>query len=198
MQPKGKGRDLTQKGKPKSYKQGDSPLIKSPLDMTLYAPAIQRMTSLSKDLDMQTEPLITLSKENNNGKDLINNISNFVETMRVNDDNRRRIEPSTSSGLNEVPGFEQARVKAKKALIEAEKYKAIIADPSDPGKVIDKDANFNAFQVGTGISDNNFFHLTCHVDSTLISKIEKGEFVELEKLLLKDNKRKGTRKGILT
>ena len=81
-------------------------------------------------------------------------------------------------------------MKAQKALIEVEKYKAIITDPPDPGKVIDKDANFNAFQVGTGISDDDFFHLTCHVDGTLISKIEKGEFVELEKLLPKDKKRK--------
>ena len=31
-----------------------------------------------------------------------------------------------------------------------------------------------------------FFHLMCHIDPNLIHKIEKGEFVELEKLLPKD------------
>ena len=31
--------------------------------------------------------------------------------------------------------------------------------------------------------DDEFFHLTCHVDSTMKQKIERGEFIELEKLL---------------
>ena len=76
-------------------------------------------------------------------------------------------------------------------MIEAEKYKAIIADPLEPGKQVGdhNNGNVNPFRVGTGISDDNFFHLSCHVDSTLMKKIEKGEFVELEKLLPKDKKR---------
>ena len=37
-----------------------------------------------------------------------------------------------------------------------------------------------------GVSDDDFFHLTCHIEPSLIHKIEKGEFVELEKLLPKD------------
>ena len=37
-----------------------------------------------------------------------------------------------------------------------------------------------------GITDDEFFHLTCHVDPNLKQKIEHGEFVELEKLLVKD------------
>ena len=37
-----------------------------------------------------------------------------------------------------------------------------------------------------GITDDKFFHLTCHVDSNLKQKIEKGEYVDLEKLLIKD------------
>ena len=40
--------------------------------------------------------------------------------------------------------------------------------------------------IGSGISDDDFFHLTCHIEPSLIHKIEKGEFVELEKLLPKD------------
>ena len=39
--------------------------------------------------------------------------------------------------------------------------------------------------IGSGFSDD-FFHLTCHIEPSLIHKIEKGEFVELEKLLPKD------------
>ena len=40
--------------------------------------------------------------------------------------------------------------------------------------------------IGSGVSDDDFFHLTCHIEPSLIHKIEKGEFVELEKLLPKD------------
>ena len=40
--------------------------------------------------------------------------------------------------------------------------------------------------IGSGVSDDDFFHLTCHIEPSLKHKIEKGEFVELEKLLPKD------------
>ena len=41
--------------------------------------------------------------------------------------------------------------------------------------------------VGAETSDDNFFHLTCHIDLNLKSKIENGEFVNLDKLLPKDS-----------
>ena len=34
--------------------------------------------------------------------------------------------------------------------------------------------------------NDNFFHITCDIDPSLRSKIEKGEFIELDKLLPKD------------
>ena len=34
--------------------------------------------------------------------------------------------------------------------------------------------------------DNEFIHITCHVNANLRAKIEAGQFVDLEKLLLKD------------
>ena len=45
---------------------------------------------------------------------------------------------------------------------------------------------------GTGSNiDNEFFHITCHIELGLKQKIERGEFVELERLLPRDgNKRK--------
>ena len=36
------------------------------------------------------------------------------------------------------------------------------------------------------VTDDEFFHLTCHVDPNLKQKIERGEFVDLEKLLIRD------------
>ena len=37
--------------------------------------------------------------------------------------------------------------------------------------------------IGSGITDDDFFHLTCHIDSNLKTKIEKGQYVDLDKLL---------------
>ena len=35
-------------------------------------------------------------------------------------------------------------------------------------------------------TDDNFFHITCHLDANLREKIQNGEFIELKKLLLED------------
>ena len=47
-------------------------------------------------------------------------------------------------------------------------------------------SGMNLLDIGSGVSDDDFFHLTCNIEPSLIHKIEKGEFVELEKLLPKD------------
>ena len=36
-------------------------------------------------------------------------------------------------------------------------------------------------------TDDDFFHVTCHVDPQLKERIEAGQFIELEKLLPKDH-----------
>ena len=63
-------------------------------------------------------------------------------------------------------------------VIEAEQFKASIELPK--GKI-----PFATLGENNQDNDDNFFHLMCYIDSTLKSKIEKGEFVELEKLLPK-------------
>ena len=40
--------------------------------------------------------------------------------------------------------------------------------------------------VGNGLSDDDFFHITCHIDPSLKAKLESGKFVDLDKLLPKD------------
>ena len=37
--------------------------------------------------------------------------------------------------------------------------------------------------------DDQFFHVTCHIEDSLRSKIEKGEYVDLEKLLPKQREK---------
>ena len=58
-------------------------------------------------------------------------------------------------------------------MLEAEKFKASIEKST--GKV------------NTEITDDQFFHLLCHIDEMLVSKIERGEFLDLEKLLSGDH-----------
>ena len=84
-------------------------------------------------------------------------------------------------------------------VVEAEKYKAALTPPT--GNEIEMSNTINNLTgvqvlatgpvfsppgVGTGLSDDDFFHLTCHIDPSLRSKIERGEYVDLERLLLKE------------
>ena len=89
-----------------------------------------------------------------------------------------------------APGYVEARSRGDKAILEAEKFHASIAVPKEgmdfnnfQAKMLDSE---NIPNIGAGVSDDDFFHLTCFIDPTLIHKIEKGQFVELEKLLPKD------------
>ena len=55
----------------------------------------------------------------------------------------------------------------------------------------DREPFQNIRDISSGISNDDCFHLTCHVDGSMIAKIEKGEFMDLDKLSPKDKKRKG-------
>ena len=52
--------------------------------------------------------------------------------------------------------------------LEAEKFQATIEPP--PKGTYD-------------VEDDDYFHLACHMDASLKAKIEKGEYIDLEKLL---------------
>ena len=74
-----------------------------------------------------------------------------------------------------TPQLVEARGRADRTVLEAERFKVAMAPP--PG---------NVPEFENSLSDDNFFHLTCHIDKNLREKIERGEYVELEKLLPKD------------
>ena len=65
----------------------------------------------------------------------------------------------------------EAKQRANQTIIQAEKFKATVENPKGKDQLI---------------TDDEFFHVTCHVDSALKLKIENGEYVELEKLLPKN------------
>ena len=76
----------------------------------------------------------------------------------------------------EEKNMAEARDKATQMILEAEQYRAAINEPP-------KGRSFNLCD--NGLSDGDFFHVTCHIDENLKAKIQNGEFVELEKLLPK-------------
>ena len=114
-----------------------------------------------------------------------------------------------------MPGLEEAQRQMEQTLVQTEKFKAAIEKPPGmnfatlskgiqgsqiPLKETDlyQDLGETTSQlsdgrqmIGVGTSDDDFFHLTCHIDPLLKRKIENGEFVNLDKLLPKDNTYQG-------
>ena len=204
--------------------------IKSPSDTTLYRPALKYTTPIRMPINKEilNDELVAIEMEKNE-LDVIAKISNFVDTMQVQHDEERGRNQNSTEDLNEpqpgpssvveVRGLDSATRRSEQAIIEAEKFKAAIVPPQQPGKQLNmvSAAGNDVFgnvqfmgignqeqlpdngtqfmtetverpNIGTGTSDEDFFHLMCHVDVNLRNKIERGEFVELEKLLPRDRR----------
>ena len=154
---------------------------KSPSDTTIYAPGLTKNTKVV---------------DNNN----VNGIADFVERMRIDNEQRlsregressspgqQRRRSTTTSNI-EVPdhrdnlpstsSMDDALKQAEKLIVEAEQFKAAIEAPAGKNQVATP-----LLGTGQGMTDDDFFHIICHVDRKLRDKIEKGEFVDLEKLL---------------
>ena len=110
--------------------------------------------------------------------------------------NGRKSSTHSNQTSQEQAGEVQESDKGDQMIMEAEKFQAMVEPPrgksnlthnSELGPVealknVDQsELNFKHEQVDY----DKFFHLTCHVDGSLKSKIEKGKFVELDKLLPK-------------
>ena len=67
-----------------------------------------------------------------------------------------------------LPGLDEAKQKVCQSLIQAEQFKATVAEPK-----------------GNSLSDDDFFHLMCHVDSNLVAKIKRGTFCRFRETLAK-------------
>ena len=124
-------------------------------------------------------------------------ISNFIEGVRLDQTWWDRDE----AGLN---GYEDCRQKtaqvtpkdaAANIILNAEQFKANIVPPkSKPVNALQDETMLNRYFLGVKeanvssgevIDDDQFFHITCHIDNVMVQKIERGEFVDLEKLLVK-------------
>ena len=135
---------------------------------------------------------------------MINKISNFVENIRiesasklsghrtpVRDDNQpstsRRRTSQGESLRSGGPSTEEKRQReaATRLLVESEDHKASLQPPK--GK-----QPFDLERFIQNIDDDDeFFHVTCHIEQNMRNKIARGEFVDLERLLPKDKGRCG-------
>ena len=83
------------------------------------------------------------------------------------------------AGGSRINAEAAAKEAADLAIIEAEKHKAEIETPrGKPMNMVDE----RGIPV---IDDDNFTHISSHVDESIVKKIQRGEFVELSKLLKK-------------
>ena len=117
-------------------------------------------------------------------------VHDFVENVRYSDGKEEpprsqqrgrpseREEPRPGTSGEDRESLRQARETAENLILEAEKFKASIQKP--PGMEM-RNINTSYEQ-----NDNAFFLITCHIEPSLRSRIERGEFVDLEKLLPKE------------
>ena len=133
-------------------------------------------------------------------------IANFVDNMRFADDERRQregaettvrvhsevvvpskmVDPS-EDGRVVRPGTSEGRGEiAAKMILDAEKFRGEVAKPQGMDNFPQFFSGVQKISKQEVIDDDEFFHVTCHVDKLLTQKIQNGEYVDLEKLLVKD------------
>ena len=142
---------------------------------------------------------------------MTNQIINFIEGIRmghhaehgdidrrpvVNNNNPTSTVTSVQQPIQESEE-EQARRLASHYVVEAEQFRANINEPpgTSQGHMENKiwcdlvgptRTNHMSTDFSQNLDvDDRFFHVTCHIDDGLKAKIESGEYVDLEKLLLK-------------
>ena len=198
-------------------------LAKSPSDTTIYTPGLRKASI--EDVS------------------LIEKISNFVESIRIDERRNAHRHKNWDGGLKggqqDVRVVEQKQQHgndrqysstgttaastshdsddeepekpseiANQLLVQAEKFKARIEAPKGNeigGMIMPYDKLRSKFVKPEGLApidskilflhnfdqDDEFFHVTSQIDPSLRVKIERGEFIDLERLLPKDGSRPG-------
>ena len=179
-------------------------IVKSPSDTTIYVPALNKITpnAILFTSNKATSPVSQEICQNEN-QFTVDKISEFIQGIQVKDKQRNAEgtvdmldsgdrEPSPGSSNRRIQHTnprEQAKETANNLIIQAEQFKAAVNVP--PGneqiKFVTPDSGIknNKFYNAQGVvkDDDDFFHLTCQIDQSIYNKIERGEFVELDKLL---------------
>ena len=115
-------------------------------------------------------------------------IDDALSKLRVISDERRQ--HSNNNEDRRTDQMQDARQAAEEAILQAERYKARIQQPNRGNFTFSpkvnkwNDDSLRAMRY-LDSEDDEFFHTTCHIDETIREKIEKGKFIELEKLIQK-------------
>ena len=189
--------------------------IKSPSDTTIYAPALKQLGPAPRRLNLSDQPVIpgkdqikSAIEDSESVDDLTTKIISFIEGIRMQGGGDRERQPSRASQHLELEDdefdqkMEQAKRKSSKLVVDSERHRATVNVPqgesisnsgvTEPGtsypspldnsihsKVKTKQAEW------TQDTDDEFFHITCHIELAMREKIEAGGFVDLERLLPK-------------
>ena len=184
----------------KSSNQVDK--LKSPSDTTIYAPALAKQASplnRTRQNPYLSQPFVTGNTNPVNNTINEELIFQFVEQVLMQSDIQRKgadtphNTPELGARRNSA---DRTPTPGARMLTEMEQFKANVEPPKG---TVDHDVNLETIppqllsskqvaQIIKNLADNDdddFFHLTCHVDVSLQNKISKGEFVDLERLLPK-------------
>ena len=104
-----------------------------------------------------------------------NELNDFLHNIRLGG-NQQDPEPNKLNLEEGNARQDEMKMKAQDRIIQAEKFRAEVQAPK--GK---------PFYITIESEDDKFLHVTCHIEEALKVRIKKGEFVELEKLLPKQN-----------
>ena len=168
--------------------------VQSPSESTIYGPALNKLV------------------DDNQSSTYVDKISQFVEGIHIQagqnevrggtPDRNRQVrlrtldlpqEPHDRTSSSEPPvagpsirtqddWLRPAREVSDQMVLESEKYKT--NQVASQGMVPIVDGNVELMRKLD--TDDDFFHVTCHVEESLWAKICKGEYVELEHLIVKD------------
>ena len=171
---------------PVKNKGKSNEVVKSPSDMTIYAPALAKLSSPLREQVIGSKP--NNVQHNTQPRFSVDNVARFIEDIRMEHAiekggaGSRVSEDEAGPSKKRKPtddDYEEARKKAEKVVLEVEQFRATINVPQ--GMTV----NDNEFFAEDVKDDDKFFHITCHVDPGLVGKISRGEFVDLHKLLPK-------------
>ena len=176
-------------------------VTKSPSDTTIYAPGLQMRQS--KAIAQNDSPINVIDQISNfvervRLETAAESPVRIPQKVRRQDregshGQEREPQPSTS-GTPHRSGAAAAQssladTHAADMLVQADQYKPIVQKPKGMlNNPVQEVSIVNVNDVVNTVSntmneDDEFFHLMCHVDKSLRTKIQNGEYVELEKLL---------------
>ena len=181
-------------------------LIKSPSDTTIYAPALNKEFSSPNNARGGLSPSMQRHINNTHASEVMDEISDFVEKVRRERHTEQVAGTSTertSARGDEPPrnstADEPRRTVADEIVIQAEKFKSSIIPPK--GTYMENDKNSPVVALNENIgelinmlkmnqsfgnmedNDDDFMHVSCHIDENLRLRIGKEEFIDLDRLL---------------